>query len=101
MGINARKKVYTGSQGGLQGCTQGALRVSAETCRQEEMREAEEICGQAERHGQVVIKDNQHEPINYRVLIILYILYLYLINYHCCISTAISLDCSWVCWTGA
>ena len=50
--------VLAGSQGGLQGCAQGALRVSAETCRQEEMREAEEICGQAERHGQVVIGDS-------------------------------------------
>ena len=46
--------VLPGSQGGVQGGGQGALRVPSETGRQEEMREAKEICGEAEGAGLVV-----------------------------------------------
>ena len=42
----------------MQGGAQGALRVPAETGRQEEMREAEEICGQAEGPRLVVNGDS-------------------------------------------
>ena len=38
----------------MQGGAQGALRVSSETRRQEEMREAKEICGEAEGAGLMV-----------------------------------------------